>query len=68
MKVTTKNLSDTKVEISVTLDKKDLQIAKEQAVLRLAKELKIQGFRPGKVPREVAIKHINPNDLASTTH
>lgn len=67
MKVTTKNLSDTKVEISVTLDKKDLQIAKEQAVLRLAKELKIQGFRPGKVPREVAIKHINPNDLASTT-
>lgn len=67
MKVTTKNLSDTKVEISVTLDKKDLQIAKEQAVLRLAKELKIQGFRPGKVPQEVAIKHINPNDLASTT-
>ncbi len=67
MKVTTKKLSDTKVEVTVTLDQKDLQIAEEQAILRLSKEIKIQGFRPGKVPAEIAKKNINPNDLASTT-
>lgn len=67
MKVTTKKLSDTKVEVTVTLDQKDLQIAEEQAILRLSKEIKAQGFRPGKVPAEIAKKNINPNDLASTT-
>jgi len=36
MKVTTKNISETKVEITVTLDKNDLQTAKEQAVARLS--------------------------------
>ena len=67
MKVTTKKLSDTKVEVTVTLDQKDLQIVEEQAILRLSKEIKVQGFRPGKVPAEIAKKNINPNDLASTT-
>ena len=67
MKVTTKKLSDTKVEVTVSLDQKDLKIAEEQAVLRLSKEIKVQGFRPGKVPAEIARKNINPNDLASTT-
>ena len=54
MKVTTKNLSDTKVEVTVTLDQNDLKIAEEQAILRLSKTVKIQGFRPGKVPIEIA--------------
>ncbi len=67
MKVTTKNLSDTKVEVTVTLDQNDLKIAEEQAILRLSKTVKIQGFRPGKVPIEIAKKNINPNDLANTT-
>lgn len=67
MKVTTKKLSDTKIEVTVSLDQKDLKIAEEQAILRLSKEIKVQGFRPGKVPAEIARKNINPNDLASTT-
>ena len=67
MKVTTKNLSETKVEVTVTLDQNDLKVAEEQAVLRLSKEIHVQGFRPGKVPAEIAKKNINPNDLASTT-
>ena len=67
MKVTTKNLSETKVEVTVTLDQNDLKVAEEQAILRLSKEIRVQGFRPGKVPAEIAKKSINPNDLASTT-
>ena len=50
MKVTTKNLSETKVEVTVTLDQNDLKVAEEQAVLRLSKEIRVQVFRPGKVP------------------
>ncbi len=66
MKATTKNLSDTKVEITVKLDKNDLKSAREKAILRLATEVKIPGFRKGKVPAEMAEKHLNPNDIAQT--
>ncbi len=65
MKVTSKDLSSTSVEIKVTLDKKDLADARKKAIARLAPEVKVQGFRKGKVPLEIAEKHINPNDLAS---
>ena len=67
MKTTCKNLSDTRVEITVTLDASDLQKAEKLAVEKLAKEIKIPGFRKGKVPAEVAEKHLNPNDLAAQT-
>ena len=66
MKAATKNLSDTKVEITVKLDKNDLKSAREKAILRLATEVKIPGFRKGKVPAEMAEKHLNPNDIAQT--
>ncbi len=65
MKVTTKKLSDTSVELKVVLDKKDLEIAEEKAVNRLAKDVKVEGFRKGKAPLDIAKKNINPNDLAS---
>lgn len=67
MKVSTKKTSDTSVEIKVVLDKNDLKEAEEKAVARLAKEVKIEGFRKGKAPLDVARKNINPNDLASVT-
>lgn len=67
MKVTSKNISDTKVEIKVVLGKDEMQEAKKLATERLAKEVKVQGFRKGKVPAKIATKHINPNDLAQVT-
>lgn len=65
MKVNTKKLSDTSVEIKVVLDKDDLKIAEEKAINRLIKNVKIEGFRKGKAPKDIAKKAINPNDLAS---
>ncbi len=67
MKVTTKKLSDTSVEIKVVLDKNDLKEAEEKAVNRLVKDVKIEGFRKGKAPLDIAKKNINPNDLASVS-
>lgn len=67
MKTTAKQLSDTKVEIKVVLDKNDLEKAKTEAVSRLAKETKVPGFRKGKAPAKVAEKHLDPNTIASQT-
>ncbi len=63
MKTTVKKLSDTRVEIKVVLDSKDLKPAKTQALERLAKEVKVEGFRKGKVPVDIAAKFIPDNDL-----
>ncbi len=67
MKVTTKKLSDTSVEIKVVLDKNDLKEAEEKAIARLVKDVKVEGFRKGKAPLDIAKKNINPNDLASVS-
>ena len=65
MKTTTKQLSKTKVELTVTLDADELSLAYKKASDRLAKDVKVDGFRKGKVPAEVAAKHIDPNQLNS---
>ena len=67
MKVETKKLSDTRVELKVVLDAKDLKAARVKAVERLAKDVKLSGFRKGKAPAEMAEKAIDPNVLAEHT-
>lgn len=63
MKTKSKKLSDTRVELTVTLDAKDLAPFMDKAVAKLAKEIKVEGFRKGKVPAEIAKKFIPDNDL-----
>lgn len=63
MKTKVKKLSDSRVEITVTLDKKELAEAGKKALEKLAKEIKVEGFRKGKVPTEVARKFVPENDL-----
>ena len=67
MKTKSKKLSDSRIELTVTLDAKDLKEAKAKAIEKLSKELKIEGFRKGKVPPEVAKKFIPENDLNAET-
>ncbi|MBQ3470296.1 trigger factor [Candidatus Saccharibacteria bacterium] len=63
MKVKSKKISDSRIELTVTLEPEDLKVAKEKALLKLAKEVKVEGFRKGKVPAKVAKKFIPDNDL-----
>lgn len=63
MKTKVKKLSDVRIEVTVTLDEKDLKTATEQALEKLAKEVNVTGFRKGKVPMDVAKKFIPENDL-----
>lgn len=63
MKTTVKNLSETKVELTVTLDAEALANAEKVALVKLSKTVKVPGFRKGKVPSSVAAKHVDPQAL-----
>jgi trigger factor len=67
MKTIVKNLSDTKVELTITLGETELKAAELVAVSKLAKTVKVPGFRKGKVPASVAAKNINPEALGEQT-
>lgn len=62
-----KNLSKTSVEFTVEFDRDDFEPARLKALERLARDIKISGFRNGKAPANVVEQHVNPNDLASHT-
>jgi len=67
MKTIVKNLSDTKVELTITLGKTELEAAQQVALTKLAKTIKAPGFRKGKVPPSVALKHVDPEMLSQQT-
>lgn len=66
MKTTVKHVSDTKVLLTVALGAEELQAAEQVALVKLSRDLKVPGFRKGKVPASVAVKHINPMTLQET--
>ena len=63
MKTTVKKLSDTKVQLTISLGTSELADAEQVALTKLARDIKVPGFRKGKVPASVAAKHVNPNVL-----
>lgn len=67
MKTVVKNISETKVELTITLGKKELEAAEQVALTKLAKNVKVPGFRKGKVPASVAAKHVDPQALGQQT-
>lgn len=67
MKTTVKHLSDTKVELTIVLGEKELSDAEQVALTKLAKNVKVQGFRKGKAPLSVVAKSVDPNALGQQT-
>ena len=63
MKTSVKYISDTKVELTITLDAEELAIAEQVATTKLARDVKVPGFRKGKTPINVAAKNIDPKIL-----
>lgn len=63
MKTSIKYLSDTKVEVKVTLGIEELAIAEEVALKKLGQEMKIPGFRKGKAPISAISKNVDQNIL-----
>ncbi len=56
-----------RIECTVEYAKEEVHTAEENALAALAEQVKIQGFRPGKAPREMLLKRINPDDLMEET-
>lgn len=67
MKTSIKYESDTKVKVNVTLGADEIKSAEKVAINKLAKSLKVPGFRKGKAPVAVARKNIDSNVLQEET-
>ncbi len=65
MQITKKNLTDTKVQLTLVADTELLAAIKQATLAHLAKDVKIQGFRGGKAPISMIEKSIDPTRLAS---
>ena len=60
MKTKLKNISDVKVELTISLGVEELKAAEQVALTKLAKEVKIEGFRKGKAPLEMVAAQVDP--------
>jgi trigger factor len=67
MKIKVKNISDVKVRLTISLAKEELDAAEQVALTKLAKEVKISGFRKGKAPLEMVAAQVDPVALANET-
>lgn len=67
METTVTHLTDTKVQLTITLGAQELTDAEATALKKLSKTAKVPGFRNGKVPEAVAAKHVDPVALQDQT-
>lgn len=67
MKTTVKHLSDTRVLVTITLGAAELEAAEQVALKKLAKNVKVDGFRKGHVPIAMIKKNVDPNELGQET-
>ena len=67
MKTTVKYPTDTTALLTISLEPNELEAAEQVALKKLARDLKVPGFRKGKVPVGIAQKHVDPNVLQEQT-
>src|SRR5689334_23095347 len=60
MKTNVEPLEGNKVKVSVEVDESEFDKALDAAFRKIAREVRIPGFRPGKVPRRVLEARIGP--------
>ena len=56
MKYKVKKISDFESSIEITVDFDDLEEKKDEAISKISKSLKVKGFRPGKIPKNIVIR------------
>jgi trigger factor len=67
METILKHLSDTKVQLTISVGAAELADAEQVALTKLTKTVKVPGFREGKVPASVAAKHVDSARLQEET-
>ena len=56
MKYKVKKISEFESSIEITVDFDDLGEKKDEAISKIGKSLKVKGFRPGKIPKNIVIR------------
>lgn len=67
MKTSVKHNSKTNVTLTISVGKEELDAAEQVALTKLAKNLKVPGFRKGKVPVSAAMKYVDLSQLTEET-
>lgn len=60
MNSTCEKVDDNKVKLTVVIEEDEFEPELDQAYKRIAKEVRMPGFRPGKVPRKLLEKQLGP--------
>lgn len=63
MQIDLQKIEGTKIEVSIIMDSGEVAQTREKVFNRLNKEVKIAGFRPGKVPRTILERYIDEDTL-----
>ena len=58
MKYKVKKISDFESSIEITVDFGDLEEKKDEAISKISKSLKVKGFRPGKIPKNIVVREV----------
>ena len=58
MKYRVKKISDFESSIEITVDFDDLEEKKDEAISKISKSLKVKGFRPGKIPKNIVVREV----------
>ena len=58
MKYKVKKISDFESSIEITVDFDDLEEKKDEAISKISKSLKVKGFRPGKIPKNIVLREV----------
>ncbi|MGH2956961.1 MAG: trigger factor [Solirubrobacterales bacterium] len=58
METTVKELPESRVRVEVGVDPKDVDVRIQETATRLGRDLKIPGFRKGKVPAEMVVQRL----------
>ena len=58
MKYKVKKISDFESSIEITVDFDDLEAKKDEAISKISKSLKVKGFRPGKIPKNIVVREV----------
>lgn len=67
MPATLKKLPKSQVELTITVSNADYAKAEKQAIEKISKEMKVDGFRSGNIPEEVVREKAGPTTIQSVT-
>lgn len=67
MKTSFKKLPKSKLEISIELSSEEFKAFVNKAIEQLSQDLEIEGFRKGKIPKEIAVQHLSQKKILNLT-